>query len=30
MLGILNAMVRDGLTWKETKVRQGQFLPQHA
>lgn len=27
MLGILNAMVRDGLTWPETKVGQGQYLP---
>lgn len=30
MLGILNAMVRDGLTWPETTVGQGQFLPQPA
>jgi transposase len=30
MLGILNAMVREGLTWKETKVGQGQFLPDPA
>lgn len=27
MLGILNAMVRDGLTWPETQVAQGAFLP---
>jgi len=27
MLGILNAMVRDGLTWPETQVGQGHFLP---
>lgn len=27
MLGILNAMLRDGLAWQETKVGQGQFLP---
>jgi transposase len=27
MLGILNAMLRDGLTWTETKVAQGAFLP---
>lgn len=27
MLGILNAMVREGLTWPETKVGQAQFLP---
>jgi transposase len=26
-LGILNAMVRDGLTWQQTKVGQGVFLP---
>jgi transposase len=26
-LGILNAMVRDGLTWSQTKVGQGVFLP---
>lgn len=30
MLGILNAMVREGLTWKETRVGQGQFLPDPA
>lgn len=30
MLGILNAMVREGLTWQETKVGQGQFLPDPA
>lgn len=30
MLGILNAMVRDGLTWPETKVGQDQFLPNPA
>jgi hypothetical protein len=27
MLGILNAMLRDGLIWQDTKVGQGQFLP---
>jgi transposase len=27
MLGIINAMVRDGLTWQQTKVGQGHFLP---
>ena len=27
LLGILNAMIRDGLTWQETKVGQGLFLP---
>jgi len=27
MLGILNAMVRDGLTWQQTRVGQGAFLP---
>lgn len=27
MLGILNAMIRDGLTWSETRVGQGAFLP---
>jgi len=26
-LGVVNAMVREGLTWQETKVGQGQFLP---
>jgi transposase len=26
LLGILNAMLRDGLTWQETAVGQGQFL----
>jgi hypothetical protein len=26
MLGILNAMVRDSLTWQQTRVGQGQFL----
>jgi hypothetical protein len=30
MLGILNAMVRKGLTWQETEVGQGQFLPDSA
>lgn len=30
MLGILNAMLRDGLTWQETAVGQGQFLPHPA
>lgn len=30
MLGILNAMVRDGITWQETKVGQGQFVPDAA
>jgi transposase len=30
MLGILNAMVRDGLTWQQTRVGQGAFLPQPA
>lgn len=29
-LGILNAMVRDGLTWQETKVGQGVYLPKSA
>jgi transposase len=27
MLGIINAMVRDGLTWQQTKVGQGHVLP---
>lgn len=27
VLGILNAMVREDLTWQQTKVGQGQFLP---
>lgn len=27
-LGILNAMVRDGLTWQQTKIGQGVFMPQ--
>lgn len=27
MLGILNAMLRDTLSWQDTKVGQGQFLP---
>jgi transposase len=27
LLGILNAMVRDGLTWQQTKTGQGAFLP---
>lgn len=26
-LGMLNAMVRDGLTWPQTKIGQGAFLP---
>lgn len=26
MLGIINAMIRDGLTWQQTRVGQGQFL----
>jgi transposase len=26
-LGVLNAMLREGLTWQQTKVGQGQFLP---
>jgi transposase len=26
LLGILNAMIRDGLTWPETQVGQGRFL----
>lgn len=30
MLGILNAMAGDGLTWPETRVGQGQFLPDSA
>ncbi len=30
MLGILTAMVRDGLTWQQTRVGQGAFLPQAA
>lgn len=30
MLGILNAMLRDGVTWPDTKVAQGAFLPQTA
>lgn len=30
MLGILNAMLRDGITWSETKVARGAFLPQAA
>jgi len=30
MLGILNAMVREGLTWQQTMVGQGQFLPKEA
>lgn len=30
MLGILNAMIRDGLTWQQTKVGQGQFLAEAA
>ena len=27
LLGVLTAMVRDGLTWPETMVAQGRFLP---
>lgn len=27
LLNILNAMVRDGLTWQQTQVGQGRFLP---
>lgn len=30
MLGILTVMLRDGLTWHETKVGQGLFLPPSA
>jgi transposase len=30
MLGILNAMLREGITWHETQVGQGQFLPDPA
>jgi len=30
MLGILNAMLRDGVTWQDTKVGQGHFLPKTA
>lgn len=30
MLGIINAMLRDGLTWPQTRVGQGHFLPQPA
>ena len=30
MLGILHAMLRDGLVWPDTKVAQGHFLPQAA
>lgn len=30
MLGILNAMLRDGLTWQQTRVGQGAFLPKSA
>lgn len=30
MLGILNAMLRTGLTWQETKAAQGHFLPDPA
>jgi hypothetical protein len=26
LVGILNAMLRDGLTWQETDVGQGHFL----
>jgi len=28
MPGILNAMVREGITWRQTMVGQGQLLPQ--
>ena len=27
LLGILTAMMRDGLTWQQTAVGQGRFLP---
>jgi transposase len=27
LVGILHAMLRDGLTWQETQIGQGQFLP---
>lgn len=30
LLGILNAMVREGLTWSQTKTGQGVFLPKSA
>ncbi len=30
MLGILNAMLRDGLTWPQTTVGQGHFLAESA
>jgi len=30
LLGILTAMLRDGLTWQETEVGQGHFLPETA
>lgn len=30
LLGILNAMLRDGLTWDQTNVGQGRFLPPSA
>lgn len=30
MPGIVYAMLRDGLTWQQTKVGQGQFLPDAA
>jgi hypothetical protein len=30
MLGVLNAMVRDGLTWQQTRVGQGACLPDPA
>lgn len=30
LLGIMTAMLRDGVTWQETKVGQGQFLPRAA
>jgi transposase len=30
LLGILTAMVRDGLTWQQTDVGQGKFLPKAA
>jgi transposase len=29
-LGVLNAMVRDGLTWQQTKVGRGDFLSKAA
>ena len=29
MLGLLNAMLHDGLRWEDTKVGQGPFVPHH-